>query len=120
MGSQELLRSAVENVVRNALRYTPPQSTVEIALECKNGGPATIRVRDHGPGVPESELPKIFRPFYRVASARDRQSGGTGIGLAIAEGAMRLHGGSVRAANAPDGGLEVTFAVPVGSNGTKG
>jgi two-component system sensor histidine kinase CpxA len=117
MGSQELLRSAVENVVRNALRYTPPQSTVEIALECKNGGPATIRIRDHGPGVPESELPKIFRPFYRVASARDRQSGGTGIGLAIAEGAMRLHGGSVRAANVPDGGLEVTFAVPVQSNG---
>ncbi|MBV8205676.1 MAG: HAMP domain-containing protein [Acidobacteria bacterium] len=119
MGSQDLLRSAVENVVRNALRYTVPHSAVEITLECNNGGPACILVRDHGPGIPEPELTKVFRPFYRVASARDRQSGGTGIGLAIAEGAMRLHGGSVKAANANGGGLEVTFSVPV-KNGASG
>lgn len=117
MGSQDLLRSAVENVVRNALRYTAPGSTVNISLECQNGGPALIKVRDHGPGISDAELPKIFRPFYRVATARDRQSGGTGIGLAITEGAMRLHGGTVRAMNAKDGGLEVTMAVPVSQNG---
>lgn len=118
LGSQDLLRSAVENVVRNALRYTAPQSTVEITMECGNGGPAEIHVRDHGPGIPEAELSKVFRPFYRVASARDRQSGGTGIGLAITEGAMRLHGGSARAQNAQGGGLEVTLSVPT-ENGNK-
>lgn len=118
IGSHELLRSAVENVVRNALRYTAPATTVEIKLECGDGA-AKIRVRDHGPGLPPDELSKVFRPFYRVASARDRQSGGTGIGLAITEGAMRLHGGSVQAANAADGGLVVTLTLPATATESK-
>ena len=66
-----------------------------------------MRVVDHGPGVPPAELNNIFRPFYRVTDARDRQSGGVGLGLAIAERVARAHGGTVRAENRPGGGLEV-------------
>ena len=126
-GSPELLHSAFENVIRNAVRYTAPHTAVEISLSCdvssaaedngKNGATGTdtavIRVRDHGPGVPASELENLFRPFYRVAEARDRESGGTGIGLAITEGAVRLHGGTVRAFNEPAGGLTVKITLPV-------
>ena len=110
-GVEELLRSAVENVVRNAVRYTPEGTAVEVALRRQNGGSnnfAVISVRDRGKGVPEDALERIFRPFYRTEDARDRQSGGgTGLGLAITERAVRMHGGSVQAVNAADGGLAV-------------
>jgi two-component system sensor histidine kinase CpxA len=110
-GVEELLRSAVENVVRNAVRYTPEGTAVEVALRRQNGGGdrfALISVRDRGQGVPEESLEKIFRPFYRTEDARDRQSGGgTGLGLAITERAVRMHGGTVEAHNAKDGGLSV-------------
>jgi two-component system sensor histidine kinase CpxA len=110
-GVEELLRSAVENVVRNAVRYTPEGTAVEVALRKQNGGSdnyAVISVRDRGQGVPDEALDKIFRPFYRTEDARDRQSGGgTGLGLAITERAVRMHGGSVQAVNAPGGGLAV-------------
>jgi len=106
-GVEELLRSAVENVVRNAVRYTPEGTAVEVALSRQNGH-AVISVRDRGNGVPEEALDKIFQPFYRTEDARDRQSGGgTGLGLAITERAVRMHGGSVQAVNAADGGLSV-------------
>src|SRR6185295_14657189 len=106
-GVEELLRSAVENVVRNAVRYTPEGTAVEVALRRQNGS-AVISVRDRGNGVPDEALEKIFRPFYRTEDARDRQSGGgTGLGLAITERAVRMHGGSVEAANAVGGGLSV-------------
>ena len=110
-GVEELLRSAVENVVRNAVRFTPEGPAVEIALRRQNGYVdhfAVISVRDRGKGVPEEALEKIFRPFYRAEDARDRQSGGgTGLGLAITERAVRMHGGSIQATNAADGGLSV-------------
>ena len=110
-GVEELLRSAVENVVRNAVRFTPEGTAVEVALQRQNGARdryAVISVRDHGKGVPEDALERIFRPFYRAEDARDRQSGGgTGLGLAITERAVRMHGGSVVATNAKDGGLSV-------------
>ena len=110
-GIEELLRSAVENVVRNAVRFTPEGTAVEVALQRQNGAAdryAVISVRDRGKGVPEEALERIFRPFYRAEDARDRQSGGgTGLGLAITERAVRMHGGSVVAANAKDGGLSV-------------
>jgi two-component system sensor histidine kinase CpxA len=110
-GVEELLRSAVENVVRNAVKYTPEGTAVEVSLHKQNGSAenfAVISVRDRGLGVPEEALERIFRPFYRTEDARDRQSGGgTGLGLAITERAVRLHGGSVKAVNAPDGGLAV-------------
>jgi two-component system sensor histidine kinase CpxA len=102
-GNGELLRRALENVVRNAVRYTREGMPVEIALRRvqKEGEVyAVISVRDYGPGVPETALAKLFLPFYRVAEARDRQSGGTGIGLAITDRAVKLHCGTVNAWNA--------------------
>ncbi len=111
-GDEALLLSAVENVVRNAMRYTRAGTAVEIELR-RAEREATLVVRDHGEGVPEAALGSIFRPFYRVADARDRRSGGVGLGLAIVERAIRLHGGSVRAANASGGGLSVEIRLPV-------
>lgn len=117
-GVEELLRSAVENVVRNAVRFTPEGTAVEVALRKQNGSRdnfAVISVRDRGNGVPAESLEKIFRPFYRTEDARDRQSGGgTGLGLAITERAVRMHGGTVQAVNAPEGGLavEMRFHLP--------
>jgi two-component system, OmpR family, sensor histidine kinase CpxA len=116
-GVEELLRSAVENVVRNAVRFTPEGTAVEVALTRQNGSGdrfAVISVRDRGKGVPDEALEKIFRPFYRTEDARDRQSGGgTGLGLAITERAVRMHGGSIRATNATSGGLSVEMRLPL-------
>ncbi|MDQ3255255.1 MAG: ATP-binding protein [Acidobacteriota bacterium] len=115
LGNNELLRSAIENVVRNGVRYTAENTSVEVILQCSSEGGASgavISVRDHGRGVPEEVLGELFRPFYRVASARDRQTGGTGLGLAITERAVRLHGGTVKAANAAGGGLVVEIRLP--------
>lgn len=119
-GNREMLRRVVENVVRNAIRYTGEGTAVEIALNAvhHDGAPyAVLYVRDHGPGVPEKALTEIFRPFYRVADARDRQSGGTGIGLAIVERALHMHNGTVAARNAPDGGLVVEIRLPMQNPG---
>lgn len=113
MGNRELLRRALENVVRNAVRYTGPDSVVMVELQQHAPAEVCILVRDHGPGVPDNALEAIFQPFYRVAEARDRQSGGTGIGLAITSRTIRLHGGSVTARNHPEGGLEVELCLPV-------
>lgn len=122
-GVPELLRRAIENVVRNAVRFTTEGTSVELRLSLSQDAPAAmarITVRDHGPGIPEEALGRIFEPFYRVADARDRQSGGTGIGLAITRRAVRLHGGSVRAFNAPDGGLEIVLDLPALSGESRG
>lgn len=102
VGSDSLLRSAVENVLRNAVRYTGEGTDVEVSLSNGNGR-ATLRVVDHGTGVPEAELENLFRPFYRVGEARDRGSGGTGLGLAIAEQAIIAHKGTIAARNTDDG-----------------
>ena len=107
-----ILRGAVENVLRNALRYTSPGTAVEVTIVSDPGRGVALRVLDHGPGVPEGELSKIFEPFYRTESSRTRDSGGTGIGLAIAHRAVELHGGTISAANAPGGGLIVEIVLP--------
>jgi two-component system sensor histidine kinase CpxA len=112
-GNRELLGSAIENVVRNAVRYAPEQSQVEISLGVGAGPVAVLRVRDRGPGVPESEVEHLFRPFYRLAEARDRQSGGVGLGLSITARAVAFHGGGVAVANAPGGGLAVEIRLPL-------
>jgi two-component system sensor histidine kinase CpxA len=110
-GSDELLRSAVENVVRNAVRYTPEGTAVEVELRWKLDT-AMLLVRDCGPGVPESDLIHIFEPFYRVSAARDRASGGAGLGLSIAERTVKLHGGTIGAVNI-NPGLLVTILLPL-------
>src|SRR5713101_3083522 len=115
-GDPALLHSAIENLVRNATRYTQEGTTVKIRAEkiqTGNLGEAVIRVTDSGPGVPDSELDKIFRPFYRIDDARRRSTGGVGLGLAITEQAVRLHGGSVKASNLPAGGLAVEIRLPL-------
>jgi two-component system OmpR family sensor kinase len=110
-GNRELLRSAIENVLRNAVRYSPPGAPVEVAVERGDGGLA-VSIRDRGPGVPAADLERIFEPFFRVAESRDRDSGGEGIGLAITSQVMRAHGGSATAGNRPAGGLEVRLGLP--------
>ncbi len=110
-GAEELLARALENIIRNAVKYTAPGSTVQVRLRAGQEH-WHIRVKDQGPGVPEAMLRKIFEPFYRVADARERDSGGTGIGLAIAQRAIRLHQGTVTASNGADGGLQVDIALP--------
>lgn len=110
-GNAELLQSAVENVVRNAIRYSDPGTSVEVSLAC-DGSSTRLTVRDHGPGVPEAELLHIFEPFYRVKDARDRQSGGVGLGLAIAERVIRIHGGTIRAENVSPRGLRIEIVIP--------
>jgi signal transduction histidine kinase len=109
-GSPEVLRSAVENVVRNAVRHTEEGTTIEITLR-RQGSTALLQVRDHGAGVPESMLAEIFLPFRK---APPMNGNGAGLGLAITERAVRAHGGSVRAQNVSEGGLLVEMTFPVG------
>lgn len=110
-GNEHWLGAAIENVVRNAVRYGPAGQPVEIELTTSDSR-ARLRVRDHGSGVGEAELARIFEPFYRTASARERESGGEGLGLAIAERVLRLHEGSALARNAPGGGFIVELTLP--------
>jgi len=111
-GDRELLYRAIENVLRNAVRFSPQGGLVTVQA-AQTDGDIEISIRDQGPGVPEALLGRIFEPFYRVAAARDRDSGGYGIGLAITARVVKLHGGSARAANADGtGGLIVTLRFP--------
>jgi two-component system sensor histidine kinase CpxA len=115
-GEASLLHSAIENVVRNAIRYTREGSTVEIHLEKMAGNgreEAVVQVTDCGDGVPPEALEKLFQPFYRLDDARGRQTGGVGLGLAITERAVRFHGGRVTATNRAEGGLMVEIYLPL-------
>jgi two-component system sensor histidine kinase CpxA len=148
-GTSDLLRSAVENVVRNAVRHTPSDTAVEVSIERNSGDArqlwesesisgcytsplppehialahshtvawAVVKVRDLGKGVPPEELGEVFQPFYRARGARDRQSGGVGLGLSITARAVELHGGQFRVCNCPDdGGLIVELRLPLIDN----
>jgi len=109
-GDYELLRRAVENIVRNAIYYTTAESMVTVTLE-STAGAARISVRDRGPGVPDDALPKLFQPFFRVDAARSSSTGGVGLGLAIAKRAVAMHGGSISAQNVHPG-LLVCIELP--------
>jgi signal transduction histidine kinase len=110
-GDRELLRRAMENIVRNAIRYAPEGTPVEVKLASALDD-AEISVRDYGPGVPEAELPKIFKPFFRVDESRDSSTGGVGLGLAIAHRAVTVHHGTMTARNAGPG-LLVSIELPL-------
>jgi len=119
-GNHDLLYSAIENVVRNATRYTKEGSSVEIRLKAvpaASGLQADVQVLDSGPGVPEDSLDKLFRPFYRLDDARSARTGGVGLGLAITERTVLLHQGHVKEANRPEGGLSVEIVLPAISSG---
>ncbi len=111
-GDAALLRRAIDNVLRNALFYTPDDTEVEMIVEC-DAAWVKLVVRDHGPGVPEAALPQLFEPFFRVDQARARNTGGAGLGLAITQRAVELHGGRIRAANAKPHGLAIRIELPV-------
>ncbi len=109
IGSENLLRSAIENVLRNAVRYAAEDTKVDVSLTAGNGH-AVLSVLDHGGGVPEDELANLFRPFYRIGEARERKTGGIGLGLAIAERAIHAHKGTITAKNNGDGlTVEITL-----------
>jgi two-component system sensor histidine kinase CpxA len=109
-GDATLLSRALRNVIHNAIRYTAPETGVEIDAR-RDGSRVVVTVRDHGPGVPEKELDKIFLPYYRTDEARERSRGGAGLGLAITKRIVERHGGEVAASNAPSGGLLVTISL---------
>lgn len=111
VGQPQLLASAIDNVVRNGVRYTPAHSSVDVVVDATTTD-ALVRVRDHGPGVPPAELERMFVAFHRVEADRSPQSGGVGLGLAIAQRAVGVHGGTITAENHAEGGLEVTIRVP--------
>jgi len=114
-GNREMLYRAVENVVRNAIRYTDSGSEIEIRLSStkgSNGRVALVEISDHGPGIPESEIKDVFRPFYRVDHARSPETGGFGVGLAITERAVKLHDGEVHASNRKGGGATIQMCFP--------
>lgn len=109
-GNRELLYRALENIVRNAIRYTAPGSEVEVRLASgvlDGSAAAAVEVRDRGPGIPQDEMKAIFHPFYRIDNARSSDTGGFGVGLAIAERAVRLHQGSIEAVNRTGGGSTI-------------
>jgi signal transduction histidine kinase len=114
---QQALRSACENVIRNAIRFTTPGSEVEVILKTERTRPspqAVLLVRDFGPGVPGELLQQIFQPFFRVKEpiGDPRANKGTGLGLAIALEAIRQHRGTIIATNTNPIGLEVKIMLP--------
>lgn len=114
-GNRVLLYRAIENVVRNAIRYTEPGTKVDINLSVPDAPSAhdvVLEVNDRGPGIPEAEIKDVFRPFYRIDRARSLETGGFGVGLAIAERTVKLHGGELGASNRAGGGLTVRMTFP--------
>lgn len=105
------MESAIENVLRNAMKYTRDDTEVRVSLERDSDG-CRIRVRDEGPGVPDEALERIFDAFYRTQDARDDKTGGVGVGLAISRRIVELHSGRISAENHPEGGLELTIHLP--------
>ena len=112
-GYRGALLSAIENVVRNAIRHSPADKPVTVDVSTANGA-VKVTVEDEGPGVAANDLPHLFEPFYRTRESAERDgNGGTGLGLAIARRAIvDLHGGRMQARNANGSGLVVTMSVP--------
>jgi len=111
-GDPGLLRSAIENVLRNAIFYSGEGGKIDVSLHVDNGQ-GVLTVRDNGPGVPQDALPLLFKPFYRVDGSRVTTTGGMGLGLAIVRNAVVAHGGAVTARNLSPHGLEVEIRLPV-------
>ncbi|WP_180898275.1 sensor histidine kinase [Martelella soudanensis] len=107
----ELIYRAIENVIRNAVKYSPPGTRVMVAATCRSDA-LEIRVHDCGPGLPREHLKSIFRPFERVDTGGEGQLG-FGLGLSIAQRALHVHGGDIRADRNADGGLSVALFLPL-------
>ena len=108
------INQVIQNLLDNAIRYSGDETAIQIELKLsENGEQAICAISDNGRGIPEADLPNIFRRFYRVDKARSRLNGGTGLGLSIARRIVELHGGTIEARNLPEGGLCVAFTLPV-------
>lgn len=117
-GDPGLLRSAVENIVRNAVFYSGAGGQIDVTLR-RDNGTALLSVRDNGPGVPEQSLPLLFKPFYRVDNSRGVATGGMGLGLAIVRNAVLVHGGSITAQNVVPHGLQIDISLPIAPAGPR-
>lgn len=115
--NKALMRRALENIIRNAIKYTAEQTSVQVNLD-RRANLIDISISDEGPGVDEEHLEKIFEPFYRISDSRSRQSGGSGLGLAITRRAIEMHRGSISARNSKSGGLIVSVRLPVSDGET--
>ncbi|MDB2384619.1 ATP-binding protein [Endozoicomonas sp.] len=111
---RDFISSAIENIIRNAIRFTPEESNIEVSLD-HIGSHALVTVRDYGPGVPEDTLTSLFDPFFRVDETRGKENNGTGLGMAIAYGAVAFHKGAIIASNALPG-LRVQIKIPLRSS----
>jgi signal transduction histidine kinase len=107
-----LMHSAIENIIRNALRYTPAESEVKVSLK-KESAKLMIIIKDQGVGVPDDALQRLFEPFARISEARDRKTGGFGLGLAITGRVIKAHGGEVFAKNRAEAGLSIYIRLPL-------
>ena len=118
-GDARWLKRAIENVARNAIHHTMPNTRVEISLYSQ-AEHAIITIRDHGAGVPEAALPHLFEPFYRVSESRERHSGkaagGYGVGLAMVKHVITAHHGTIQSQNHRDGGFIITLSLPISPN----
>jgi signal transduction histidine kinase len=115
-GDEDLTRSAIENILRNAIRYTPVDGRIHVevrSIKTSGGEFSGVRISDDGPGIPEDEIESVLEPFYRADKSRHWQQDGFGIGLAIADRAVNLHGGTISIRNKPDGGLAVEMRFPL-------
>ena len=109
----ELLHRALENIIRNAIRYTKIDTSVDVELRQDTNNKLKISILDQGDGVPEDKISGLFEPFVRLSEARDRDSGGYGLGLAIAKRAIEFHQGQITAVNKDGSGLLVEIVLPV-------
>jgi signal transduction histidine kinase len=105
------MHDALRNLIENAVNYSPDGGTIELSAEVE-GDRVLITVGDFGPGLPESDLGRVFERFYRVDKSRSRDPGGTGLGLSIVRHLVELHGGRIHAANRTDGGAIFTISLP--------
>lgn len=112
LGDPDRLAQVFDNLLDNAIRHAPDRSSVTISLE-RAGDEVQCSVEDHGPGIPAEHLDLVFERFYRVDAARDRASGGAGLGLAIARALITAQGGRIGAQSAAGRGTRITFSLPV-------
>ncbi len=110
-GDPHMLRQVLANLLQNALVHTPPRTAIDVRVRSE-GEAVELEVRDHGPGLPNSDPDALFERFWRAEKGRERGRAGSGLGLAIVAGIVAAHGGSVGAANADDGGARFTVQLP--------
>lgn len=111
MADERAFRQMLLNLLSNAVKFTPEAGHIQSCAASSQGG-LEVRVTDNGPGIPEEKLARVLEPFSQIDNRFDRESGGTGLGLALADSLVRLHGGEIVLKNNPGGGLTATLYFP--------